>query len=121
MNSKPRLHCNRSIRPNREDEDVRFEVEACGVCHSDLHVASRDWPQVGKIIKKPLILGHEVAGRVVETGTRVRTLQKGGRVGVPWSTEAAAMASNVAEEVRTFLCVRKSPGLRGVVFLDVSS
>lgn len=70
--------------PKPEDEDVLIEVEACGVCHSDLHVASGDWPQFAKMVKKPLILGHEVAGRVVETGARVRNLQRGDRVGVPW-------------------------------------
>jgi alcohol dehydrogenase, propanol-preferring len=70
--------------PKPQDEDVLIEVEACGVCHSDLHVASGDWPQFAKMVKKPLILGHEVAGRVVETGARVRNLQRGDRVGVPW-------------------------------------
>ncbi len=70
--------------PKPGDEDVLVEVEACGVCHSDLHVASGDWPQFAKIVKKPLILGHEVAGRVVERGARVRNLTTGDRVGVPW-------------------------------------
>jgi alcohol dehydrogenase, propanol-preferring len=70
--------------PKLEDEDVLIEVEACGVCHSDVHVARGDWPQFAKIVKKPLILGHEVAGRVVETGAAVRSLQRGDRVGVAW-------------------------------------
>jgi alcohol dehydrogenase, propanol-preferring len=71
-------------QPKPEDEKVLIAVEACGVCHSDLHVADGDWPQLARIVKKPLILGHEIAGRVVEKGAAARDLQVGDRVGVPW-------------------------------------
>jgi alcohol dehydrogenase, propanol-preferring len=64
--------------------EVLIEVEACGVCHSDLHVADGDWPQLVPITKRPLILGHEIAGRVVEKGVSVHQLEVGDRVGVPW-------------------------------------
>jgi alcohol dehydrogenase, propanol-preferring len=66
------------------DHEVLIAVEACGVCHSDLHVADGDWPQLARIVKKPLILGHEIAGHVVDRGAAVRDLQLGDRVGVPW-------------------------------------
>jgi propanol-preferring alcohol dehydrogenase len=49
-----------------------------------LHVADGDWPQIVPITKKPLILGHEIAGRVVEVGEQVSDLRVGDRVGVPW-------------------------------------
>jgi len=71
-------------QPQPAAHDVLIAVEACGVCHSDLHLADADWPQLARIIKKPLILGHEIAGRVVEKGAAVETLQVGDRVGVPW-------------------------------------
>ena len=71
-------------RPTPGPDEVLIEVEACGVCHSDLHVADGDWPQLAKMVKKPLILGHEIAGRVVEKGARVRDHEIGDRVGVPW-------------------------------------
>src|SRR6202047_2982617 len=71
-------------RPKPGPGEVLIEVEACGVCHSDLHVADGDWAQFAAIVKKPLILGHEIAGRVMETGAEVRELQNGDRVGVPW-------------------------------------
>jgi len=61
-----------------------IKVEACGVCHSDLHVADGDWSQLAAIVKRPLILGHEIAGRVIEKGGDVRDLQIGDRAGVPW-------------------------------------
>src|SRR5260370_16296217 len=71
-------------QPQLEPGDVLIKVEACGVCHSDLHVADGDWTQFARMVKKPLILGHEIAGRVVERGAAVHELQVGDRVGVPW-------------------------------------
>ena len=71
-------------QPQPDAQEVLVEVEACGVCHSDLHVADGDWPQLVPITKRPLILGHEIAGRVVEKGASVHQLEVGDRVGVPW-------------------------------------
>jgi propanol-preferring alcohol dehydrogenase len=71
-------------QPQPDEHEVLIEVEACGVCHSDLHVADGDWPQLVPITKKPLILGHEIAGRVVEKGDAVTDLALGDRVGIPW-------------------------------------
>ena len=65
-------------------DEVLIEVETCGVCHSDLHVADGDWVQLAGIVKKPLILGHEIVGRVVERGADVQSVRVGDRVGVPW-------------------------------------
>jgi propanol-preferring alcohol dehydrogenase len=71
-------------RPILKANEVLIQVEACGVCHSDLHLADGDWPQLAAITKKPLILGHEIAGHVVERGADVREFQVGDRAGVPW-------------------------------------
>jgi len=49
-----------------------------------VHVADGDWGQLSGIVKRPLILGHEIVGRVVEKAGDVRDLQMGDRVGVPW-------------------------------------
>jgi len=72
------------VQPKPGADDVLIEVGACGVCHSDLHVADGDWPQIVSITKRPVILGHEIAGRVVEKGASVKHLEVGDRVGVPW-------------------------------------
>lgn len=71
-------------RPKPAEDEVLIKVEACGVCHSDLHIIESDWKQFGGIIKVPLIPGHEIAGRVAEAGSAVRDLKAGDRVGVPW-------------------------------------
>jgi alcohol dehydrogenase, propanol-preferring len=71
-------------RPVPGEGEVLIKVEASGVCHSDLHVAEGDWKQFAGITKLPLIVGHEVAGKVVELGPGVSELKVGDRVGVPW-------------------------------------
>jgi alcohol dehydrogenase, propanol-preferring len=71
-------------RPEAGADEVLIEIEVCGVCHSDLQVADGDWTQLAGIVKKPLILGHEIVGRVVERGASVRSVRVGERVGVPW-------------------------------------
>lgn len=71
-------------RPTPASDEVLIQVEACGACHSDVHVADGDWTQLAPIVKRPLILGHEIAGRVVEMGYGVRDLRVGDLVGVPW-------------------------------------
>lgn len=75
-------------RPEAGEDEVLIEVEVCGVCHSDLHLADGDWTQLAGIVNKPLILGHEIVGRVVERGGAISSIegsiQVGDRVGVPW-------------------------------------
>jgi len=70
--------------PEPASDEVLIQVEACGVCHSDLHVAHGDWKQFAGIVKRPLILGHEVVGRIVGRGSAARAVEIGERVGVPW-------------------------------------
>jgi L-iditol 2-dehydrogenase len=56
---------------------VRIEVAYCGVCGTDLHVLHdtyRNYP--------PVILGHEIAGTVVETGAGVARVKTGDRVAI---------------------------------------
>jgi propanol-preferring alcohol dehydrogenase len=60
-------------------------VVASGVCHTDLHAASGDWP-VRPIL--PFIPGHEAAGHVAGVGAGVTGFKEGDAVGVPWLHDA---------------------------------
>lgn len=71
--------------PTPDSDEVLIKVEACGVCHSDLHIAEGDWTHLLRIIKRPLIPGHEAVGRVVQVGDKVSNLKVGDRVGVAWT------------------------------------
>lgn len=60
---------------------ILVKVAACGVCHTDLHAISGDWPVLPTL---PLIPGHEGVGTVVAIGEGVTQVKVGDRVGVPW-------------------------------------
>jgi S-(hydroxymethyl)mycothiol dehydrogenase len=60
--------------------EVQVRVEACGVCHTDLHVVETD----GWGMKFPILLGHEGAGVVEEVGENVTGLVPGDRVVIAW-------------------------------------
>jgi D-arabinose 1-dehydrogenase-like Zn-dependent alcohol dehydrogenase len=66
--------------PEPGPNTVRIEVQACGVCHSDLFVKEGHWPG----LHYPRITGHEVAGVIDEVGPSVTAWRKGQRVGVGW-------------------------------------
>jgi propanol-preferring alcohol dehydrogenase len=51
--------------PQPGAEQVLIRVHACGVCRTDLHVVDGELPHP----KLPLILGHEIVGTVVATGS----------------------------------------------------
>jgi len=79
-------------RPLREVElplpepgpgQVRLRVLACAVCRTDLHILDGELAQP----KLPLILGHEIVGRVEALGSGVPGLSQGQRLGVPWLGE----------------------------------
>ena len=55
------------------------EVGACGVCRTDLHLVDGEV----SVPRFPIVLGHQVAGRVVEAGDGA-SLAPGARVGIPW-------------------------------------
>lgn len=68
----------------RSPHDVLVAVEACGICHSDIHMIDNDW----RMSTYPLVPGHEVVGRVVEKGAAVEGLEVGQRVGIGWQASA---------------------------------
>ena len=82
---KQPLQIEETALPNPDNDEVLIKIEACGVCHSDLHIAEGDWSHLLRIIKRPLIPGHEVVGHVVQKGDAVANLEVGDRVGVAWT------------------------------------
>ena len=67
-------------RPERElkPDEVRLAVKACGVCGSELHAVLEAQER-----RRPgIVMGHEMAGEIVEVGSQVTTVQVGDRVAV---------------------------------------
>lgn len=67
-------------RPVPGPGELLVRVEACGVCRTDLHILDGDLDAP----KLPLILGHEVVGRIEALGSGTGGLAEGQRVGIPW-------------------------------------
>jgi len=83
--------------PEPLGDEVLIEVLACGVCHSDLHIADGDLPGFRAVTKHRVIPGHEVVGRVVRCGPSVTNLQVGDRIGVPWLFRACGVCEQCQE------------------------
>jgi D-arabinose 1-dehydrogenase-like Zn-dependent alcohol dehydrogenase len=64
--------------PEPGPTEVRFKVEACGICHSDQLVKDGLWPG----IPYPRVPGHEVMGRIDKVGSGITAWKAGQRVGV---------------------------------------
>jgi propanol-preferring alcohol dehydrogenase len=80
--SKPKTPLEWTELPDRQPGagQVRVKVLACGVCRTDLHVFDGELPDP----KSPIILGHEIVGRIDAIGADVTGLAMGERVGIPW-------------------------------------
>ncbi len=66
--------------PEPSGDEVLIKVSTCGVCHTELdEIEGRTPPSFF-----PMVLGHQVVGRVVQKGENVQKLNIGDRVGVPW-------------------------------------
>ena len=66
--------------PKPQPEQVLLKVHVCGVCRTDLHIVDGELAKP----KLPLVLGHQIVGTVVETGSQANKFPLGTRVGVPW-------------------------------------
>ena len=66
--------------PSPGPGQLLIKVEACALCRTDLHIIDGELASP----KLPLILGHEIVGKVNALGEGVRDFSIGERVGVPW-------------------------------------
>jgi S-(hydroxymethyl)glutathione dehydrogenase/alcohol dehydrogenase len=78
--------------------EVRVKVKAAGVCMSDWHIMIGDWP-----LPLPMVLGHEAAGEVVETGPGVTNVKKGDHVIFSFRSNCGHCA--YCSKGRTVLCI----------------
>ena len=78
--------------PQPEGTQVLLKVRACGVCHSDIHIADGYFDlghgqkmDLGRGIKLPRVLGHEIVGEVVAAGPEAEGVTPGDRrIVFPW-------------------------------------
>jgi alcohol dehydrogenase, propanol-preferring len=80
-NPRKSLQLRNVPRPKPGRGQLLVRVVTCAVCRTDLHVVDGELPNP----KLPLILGHQIVGRVQEIGEETDSkFQVGDRVGIPW-------------------------------------
>src|SRR6266853_2040131 len=67
-------------KPKSGRGQLLVRVNACAVCRTDLHIVDGELPDP----KLPLILGHQIVGRVAQIGANTGGFSMGDRVGIPW-------------------------------------
>ncbi|MBW1870371.1 MAG: alcohol dehydrogenase catalytic domain-containing protein, partial [Deltaproteobacteria bacterium] len=66
--------------PSLGEGEILVRISACGVCHTELdEIEGRTPPP-----RFPVVLGHQVVGKVIETGKGADRLKSGDRVGIGW-------------------------------------
>jgi len=70
--------------PEIGDEHVDLRVLYCGICHSDLSMLNNEWGMT----QYPFVPGHEIVGEVIATGSHVKNIQVGDKVGLGWFSQS---------------------------------
>lgn len=71
--------------PTPKEDEILIKIGCCGVCGSDMHVLHTNedgYTHYNMHTRFPVILGHEIAGEVVEIGSKVQKFQVGDLVAV---------------------------------------
>lgn len=69
--------------PQPGPKQVRVKISACGICHTELDEIE------GRLqARLPIILGHEIVGRVESMGSEAAKYKSGDRVGIAWINSA---------------------------------
>ncbi len=81
----------------KKPDEILLKIEACGVCHSQLHGIEGDWKDIGIPPTLPTVPGHEVVGKVVEVGSNVTKFKIGDRAGITPLLEACKVCQYCKE------------------------
>ncbi len=87
----------------KNQNEILIKIEACGVCHSQLHGIEGDWQDIGIPPMLPTVPGHEVVGKIVEIGKNVTKFKVGDRAGITPLLEACKTCQ-YCKEGKEYLC-----------------
>ncbi|MFQ5476111.1 MAG: alcohol dehydrogenase catalytic domain-containing protein [Nitrosopumilus sp.] len=87
----------------QRSNEILLKIEACGVCHSQLHGIEGDWKDLGIPPTLPTVPGHEVVGKIVQIGDNVTKFKVGDRAGITPLLEACKECQ-YCKEGKEYLC-----------------
>ena len=79
-------------------KDVQIKIDYCGVCHSDIHMAHNDWGMT----QYPIVVGHEIIGRVTAIGSKVSKFNEGELVGVGCLVDSCGQCPSCKDDLEQF-------------------
>lgn len=71
-------------------DDVVIEISHCGICHSDIHTVRSEWGPA----MYPCVPGHEIVGKVVSVGKKVKRFKTGDLAGVGCFVDSCGKCAN---------------------------
>ncbi|KAL3527480.1 hypothetical protein ACH5RR_012136 [Cinchona calisaya] len=80
------------------EDDVRFKVLFCGICHTDIHFLKNEWG----FSTYPLVPGHEIVGEVTEVGSKVTKVKVGDKVGVGCLVGSCRTCENCTADLENY-------------------
>ena len=93
--------------PKPGDGEILIKVSACGVCHTELDEIEGRLPPP----QLPIVLGHQVVGRIVAQGVNTANLPVGERVGVAWINSACGVCEFCRSGRENLCAAFKATGL----------
>jgi uncharacterized zinc-type alcohol dehydrogenase-like protein len=79
-------------------QDIQIEILYCGICHSDIHQARNEWQNT----VYPCVPGHEIIGRVVKAGSKVKKFREGDLAGVGCLVDSCRECDNCRAGLEQF-------------------
>lgn len=77
-------------RRDPRPDDVVLEIAYCGICHSDIHTARGEWGPTAY----PCVPGHEIVGKVIQVGKKVKKFKVGDLAGVGCLVDSCGKCKN---------------------------
>jgi alcohol dehydrogenase (NADP+) len=102
----------RDVGPN----DVLIDIEYCGICHSDIHLARNEWEGFFPAMY-PMVPGHEIAGRVSQVGDKVTKFKVGDAAGIGCFVDSCRECASCRSGIEQY-CVQGAAYTYGGVEMD---
>lgn len=90
-------------RRDPRPDDVVIEIAYCGICHSDIHTARGEWGPT----HYPCVPGHEMVGKVIQVGKKVKKFKVGDLAGVGCFVDSCGKCENCKNNEEQ-LCVKQA-------------
>lgn len=85
-------------RRSPKPDDVVIEIAYCGICHSDIHTARGEWGPT----MYPCVPGHEIVGKVIQVGKKVKAFKVGDFAGVGCFVDSCGKCVNCKTHEQQF-------------------